>query len=76
MGKVRLRDADLASLAWDRLKGAELVLISLVVDMSHVVNISVFNLVLPSVVPGSDNLVLVESLNNNRVVGLGFIVKR
>jgi len=75
VGKVRLRDADLASLAWDRLKGAELVLISLVVDMSHVVNISVFNLVLPSVVPGSDDLVLVESLNNNHAVSLRFIIE-
>lgn len=75
MGKVRLRDTDLASLIWDRLEGAELVLISLVVDMSHVVNISIFNLVLPSVVPGSDDLVLVESLNNNHAVSLRFVIK-
>jgi hypothetical protein len=57
-------------LARHRFEGAEVSFVFLIIDMSHIMNIPIANLIVPSIVPFTDHLVLVETLNNYRAIGL------
>ena len=75
MGQVRLRDADLPSLARHGYKWAKLLLILLVVDLSHVVDVPVADLVFVVIIPHPDNFVFVKALYNNGAVCFFLIIE-
>jgi hypothetical protein len=75
MGKMRLCNANLPSLAGYRDERSKVLLILLGVNIAHIMDVTIANLVLGTVIPGSDNLIFVEALNDNSAMSLGFVVK-
>jgi hypothetical protein len=75
MREMRLSDADLSSLAWHGLKCSKFLLVLLVVHLAHVVHVTIADLILPTVVPSSDNFILVKALDNDGAIGLRLVIK-
>ena len=72
MGRVRSGNANLP---WHRLKRTKVLLAMLVVHLKHIVNVAPADLFLPATIPSTDNLVLMETLDNDSAICLQLAIK-